>query len=167
MYKILGADGRQYGPVDGSQLGRWIAEGRANAFTQTLAEGAAAWKPLGTLPEFASHFPMAAPPAMMPAAGYRRTSPSAVWGLVCGIFSFFGCFCCCLNIPLGVLGLVLSLIGLSQVHDFPETYDGRAVAIAGIVVSALGLLLGIALLMSSAANGNFQYNHNWHHFHRF
>ncbi|MGH7979865.1 MAG: DUF4339 domain-containing protein, partial [Limisphaerales bacterium] len=61
MYKILGADGRQYGPVSGEQLARWIAEGRANAHTQTLAEGAAEWKPLGSLPEFAAHLAVAPP----------------------------------------------------------------------------------------------------------
>ena len=167
MYKILGADGRQYGPVNADQLRQWIAEGRANAYTQVLAEGAAEWKPLGALPEFAALFPWAAPSAMRPATGHRRTNTSAVWGLVCGILSVFGCCCCCWNIPLGVLGLIFSLTALSQIHEFPETYEGRALAIAGIVVSALGLLMGISMLLSSAANGNFQYNHNWHHFHRF
>ena len=166
MYKILGADGRQYGPVNADQLRRWIAEGRANAYTQALAEGAADWKPLGALPEFAALFQMAAPPAITHFAGYRRMNASAVWGLVCGIVSLFGCFCCCLNIPMGALGLILSITALSQINDFPETYEGRAVAIAGIVVSALGLLLGIAIMIANAANGNLQYHYNWQHFHR-
>ena len=166
MYKILGADGRQYGPVNADQLRRWITEGRANAYTQALAEGAPDWKPLGALPEFAALFPMAAPPAITTAPGYRRMSASAVWGLVCGIVSVFGCFCCCLNIPMGALGLILSLTALSQINDFPEAYEGRGVAIAGIVVSAVGLLLGISILIANAANGNFQYHYNWQHFHR-
>lgn len=166
MYKILGADGRQYGPVNADQLRRWIAEGRANAYTHTLAEGATGWKPLGTLPEFAALFPVAAPPAFTPATGHRRTSGYAIWGLICGILSFFVCLCCCLNIPLGALGLIFSLTGLSQINDFPETYEGRAIAIAGIVVSALGLLLGIAIMISNMANGNYQYHYNWQH-HRF
>src|SRR5215469_12874987 len=111
MYKILGADGRQYGPVSADQLRRWIAEGRANAYTHTLAEGASDWKPLGSLPEFAAHFPSAAPPAISTWTTRRRTTNGfAIWGLVCGILAVFFCFCCCLNIPLSALGLIFSLI---------------------------------------------------------
>ena len=56
MYKIVGADGREYGPATAGQLWQWIAEGRANAQTPALAPGAPEWKPLGALPEFAEHF---------------------------------------------------------------------------------------------------------------
>jgi hypothetical protein len=164
MYKILGADGRQYGPVTAEQLRRWIAEGRANAYTQTLVEGATEWKPLGALPEFATHYPSAAPPAISPGTGYyRRTNGYAMWGLICGIVSVFFCLCCCLNIPLGALGLIFSLIGLTQINELPELYEGRALAIVGIIFSALGLLLGIAILFANAANGNFHVHHNWHY----
>ena len=41
MYKIIGIDGREYGPVSAGQLRQWIVEGRANAQTQALAPGAA------------------------------------------------------------------------------------------------------------------------------
>ena len=53
MYRILGGDGKQYGPVDADTLRQWIADGRANAQTQVFAEGGTAWVPLGSLPEFA------------------------------------------------------------------------------------------------------------------
>jgi ABC-type amino acid transport system permease subunit len=53
MYRILGADGRQYGPVDADQLRKWVRDGRANANTGVLAEGATEWKPLSAFPEFA------------------------------------------------------------------------------------------------------------------
>jgi hypothetical protein len=46
MYKIIGADGREYGPVTADQLRNWIAEGRATAQTRAQAEGSAQWKPL-------------------------------------------------------------------------------------------------------------------------
>ena len=52
MYKIIGADGREYGPVSADQLRQWIREGRANAQTKTQAEGSTEWKPLGEFPEF-------------------------------------------------------------------------------------------------------------------
>ncbi len=54
MYRIIGADEREYGPVSADQLRQWIAEGRANAQTRVLVEGATEWKPLGALPEFFS-----------------------------------------------------------------------------------------------------------------
>ena len=66
MYKIIGADGREYGPATAGQLRQWIAEGRANAQTQTLAPGAPEWKPLGALPEFAGHFAPPIPPVIGP-----------------------------------------------------------------------------------------------------
>ncbi|HEV2454811.1 MAG TPA: DUF4339 domain-containing protein [Verrucomicrobiae bacterium] len=168
MYKIVGADGRQYGPVSADQLRRWILEGRANASTQTLAEGAAEWKPLGVLPEFAANFPAAAPPPFRPVTPvHRQTNASALWGLIFGIVANCFCCCCCLNIPLGALGLIFSLIGLSQINEMPDIYEGRALAIVGIVVSAVALLLGLLILFANAANGNIHITHHWQHFPRY
>jgi len=65
MYKLIGADGKEYGPVSAEQLRQWIAEGRANAQTQVRAEGATDWAPAGQVAEFADLF--AAPPP--PVAG--------------------------------------------------------------------------------------------------
>jgi hypothetical protein len=53
MYKIIGADQREYGPVTAEQLRQWIAEGRMNGQTLAQAEGATEWKPLSAFPEFA------------------------------------------------------------------------------------------------------------------
>src|SRR5215472_941173 len=72
MYRIIGADDREYGPVTADQLRQWIAEGRANAQTKVLVEGATEWKPLGTLPEFFS-----APPPLT-AAPLVATAASAL-----------------------------------------------------------------------------------------
>ncbi len=52
MYKIIGDDGREYGPVNADQLRQWIREGRATAQTKAQAEGSADWKPISTFPEF-------------------------------------------------------------------------------------------------------------------
>lgn len=61
MYKIIGADGRPYGPVTADQLREWIASGRANGQTMVQVEGAADWKPLSSFPEFASALASAPP----------------------------------------------------------------------------------------------------------
>jgi uncharacterized membrane protein len=53
MYKIIGGDKNEYGPVSAEQIRQWIKEGRANNQTQTRAEGSDEWKPLAAFPEFA------------------------------------------------------------------------------------------------------------------
>lgn len=62
MYKILGADQREYGPVSAEQIADWVRQGRANANTLARAEGAENWAPLATFPEFAPLFVGAPPP---------------------------------------------------------------------------------------------------------
>jgi len=53
MYKVIGADQKPYGPVTAELLRQWIAEGRINAQTSVLPDGATDWQPLATFPEFA------------------------------------------------------------------------------------------------------------------
>ena len=53
MFKVIGADQKEYGPVTAEQLRRWIAEGRAGGQTMVQAEGTTEWKLLSTFPEFA------------------------------------------------------------------------------------------------------------------
>jgi hypothetical protein len=53
MYKIIGADQKEYGPVSVEQLRQWINEGRVNAQTLVRPEGETEWKPLSAFAEFA------------------------------------------------------------------------------------------------------------------
>lgn len=62
MYKIIGADQKEYGPVTADQIRHWIAEGRANAQTRAQAEGSADWKPLSEWPEFSEALAAKPPP---------------------------------------------------------------------------------------------------------
>ncbi len=151
MYRIIGADGKEYGPITAEQLRRWIAESRANAQSQVWAEGATDWKPLGQLPEFADA--LAIPPARitipaqisaLPPA--PRNNPMAVTGLIMGIVSVtLGL--CCYGAPFNVLGVVFSLVGLSQIKKDPQREQGRGLAIAGLVLSLVGILIGVLLLI--------------------
>jgi hypothetical protein len=72
MYKIIGTDGNEYGPVSADQLRQWIAEGRANAQTKVQPEGSTEWKTLGTLAEFADVFAGATPPPTVAAIDTQR-----------------------------------------------------------------------------------------------
>jgi Domain of unknown function (DUF4190)/GYF domain 2 len=163
MYRIIGADGRQYGPVSAEQIRRWIAEGRANAQTQVLADGTTDWKPLGTFPEFADAFATNRPPPINPFSGshLRTTNSFATWGMIFGILALV---CCCPKILFGALGLIFSLIGLSQINERPDIYEGRGFAIAGIVLSALGLMLALFGWIFLAGHPEF---YNLQHYHRY
>ena len=52
MYKIIGADQKEYGPITADQIQQWISEGRVNGQTQACAEDTQDWKPLSQFPEF-------------------------------------------------------------------------------------------------------------------
>lgn len=51
MFTILGADGKEYGPVTAGKLHEWIAAGRANLQTKARRDGETEWKTLGDFPE--------------------------------------------------------------------------------------------------------------------
>ncbi len=53
MYKIIGGDGNEYGPVSLEVMRQWLAENRVNGETQVRGE-TTEWKPLAQFPEFAT-----------------------------------------------------------------------------------------------------------------
>lgn len=85
-----------------------------------------------------------------------KTNSFATAGLIFGILSLT----CCCGCPFNILGLVFSLIGLSQINRHPELYEGRGLAIAGLILSAASLVLGFVLALL-----NFAFhppNFGWH-----
>jgi len=53
MYRIIGGDQKEYGPVTADELRRWITEGRLSGQSYVRGEGSSEWKPLSSFPEFA------------------------------------------------------------------------------------------------------------------
>lgn len=147
MFKIIGADGKQYGPASIEQVRVWMAEGRVNAQTIAWREGGANWLPLGAFPEFASP---AAPPlgatATFPTGtvGPKRTNSMALAGFVFAIISIVFGWCCCFGIPFNLLGLIFSAVGLYQINGDPSQ-QGKSLAIAGIVISLLSMFFGVLI----------------------
>ncbi|HUJ44150.1 MAG TPA: GYF domain-containing protein [Opitutaceae bacterium] len=76
MFKILGADGREYGPVPADQITKWIGEGRADQRTLAQPAGETTWKPLSQFPEFASIF-APTPPVVTPGGATAAVLPTA------------------------------------------------------------------------------------------
>jgi hypothetical protein len=145
IYKIIGDDGKEYGPATAEQLRQWIATGRVESRTPVFVTGAPDWNFVGLLPEFAGCFATGTPPTIAPPRGtsvagrMAKTNSYAQAGLIFGILSMT---CCCCGFPFGILGLVFSLIALSQINANPHLQAGRGLAIAGLILSILSLLLG-------------------------
>ena len=151
MYKIIGADGQQYGPVDLEQMKRWMAENRVRTDTLVQAEGTTEWKPLSSFPEFADELrsapPIITPIAPPPAPSNPRASNKIAAG-VCGIIlGGFGIHkfilgytgagvimllasllsCGALYTAMHIIGLVEGIVYLTKTDDeFVRLYvDGR------------------------------------------
>jgi hypothetical protein len=169
LYKIIGEDGKEYGPATFAQIRQWIGEGRVESRTPVFTEGAKDWNFVGLLPEFAGCFTSAAtPPAIAPPLQTRsvasepaKTNSYAQAGMICGILSVV---CCCCGFPFGVLGLVFSLIGLSQIKANPHMYGGRGMAIAGLILSIVSLMLGAGSLLTNLLLTPPQVMWNFGHF---
>ena len=139
MYRIIGKDGQQYGPVTAEQLRGWIAENRANAQTLVQTDGSQDWKPLGSLLEFAADLkppPMSAmpPPPINPPPSTSNPRASN-------------------KLPAGICGILLGSLGI---HKFILGYTGTGLimllvtlltcGIGGVVMHVIGLIEGIIYL---------------------
>jgi len=68
MFRIIGGDSKQYGPVTAEEVREWIRLGRAGAQTQAQREGKTDWQPLSSFPEFADSFAGSAATGTAPSA---------------------------------------------------------------------------------------------------
>ena len=145
MYKVMGTDGKEYGPVSAEALRQWIAERRAAWETRVQAEGTTEWKPLSAFPEFSAALagaPRAASPPPLTgapiAAPQGRTSGMAVASLVLGLVGFCGIT--------GIIGIILGIAAQVKIRRSGGKLKGSGLAIAGIVVSCVMFLLSIPIL---------------------
>ena len=154
MYKVMGTDGKEYGPVSVEVLHEWIAQRRANGQTRVQAEGGTEWKSLSELPEFTAALTSApravSPPplaAIPPATSPDKTSGMAIASLVLGILGFCGIT--------AILGLILGIAAHLKIRKSGGRLKGGGLATAGIVISGfmlfVSLLIGAALLLPALA----------------
>jgi hypothetical protein len=142
MYKIIGADQIEYGPITAEQVRQWVAEGRLNGLSKIQAEGSGVWKQLRDTPEFSALVPPSPanlgvlPPGSRAAA--PASNPLAGWALGTGIASLP---CCCL-VVLSPVSIVLGVVALSQIKQNPNQ-GGRGMAVAGIVLGCISLLMSL------------------------
>ncbi len=155
MYKLIGADGKEYGPVSVDQLRQWIYEGRANYETQLLAENAVEWRPLGAFGEFAAALASisTAPQTIRPLASNASlgTNGMSIAGFILGIFSLPSCCCCFVSLPCSILGIIFSCLALSHLKANPLR-GGRGLAIAGLVLAIIGLIFTLFFMFGGMLN---------------
>jgi hypothetical protein len=65
MYRIIGGDGKEYGPISAEQLKQWLRDRRVNGQTQVRAEGDAGFRPLSSFPDLGAG--VAVPPPLFEA----------------------------------------------------------------------------------------------------
>jgi len=67
MFKILGSDGKEYGPVTLGNVIEWIRDGRANLQTKVRKNDETEWKTLADFPEFVptGTAPLVVPPPLV------------------------------------------------------------------------------------------------------
>ncbi|HVY72291.1 MAG TPA: RDD family protein, partial [Verrucomicrobiae bacterium] len=57
-FKIIGGDGREYGPAGLEEIRAWVREGRVAATTMLWRSDCGAWAPAGTYEELRADFPL-------------------------------------------------------------------------------------------------------------
>src|SRR6266496_6460414 len=123
MYKVIGSDGKEYGPISLEQLQQWRAEGRINARTRVLGPGATEWKTASEFPELG----LASPPGI-PGAGGSALPPSlpageekclAIASFVLGLLSMV-----CFGFLAGIPAIICGHIARSRVRQSPARYTG-------------------------------------------
>lgn len=157
MYKILGGDQKEYGPVSADQVREWITQRRVGAQTMIQADGSSEWKPLGTFPEFAAALApsvVVAPAAAVVEADNPMSAvvpyknPKALIAYYLAIFSLIPC----VGLPLGIAAFILGIAGLKVSQTHPNAH-GKVHAWIGIILGGLcglGNLVLVILMLAGA-----------------
>jgi len=86
-------------------------------------------------------------PMMM--GGQPKFTPLAIISMVLGILSIPACCCNFFGAPFSIAGLVLGILAMGKIRSNPQMFKGGGMAIAGIVCSAVGLLLDLVAIFST------------------
>ena len=158
MYKIIGADGKEYGPITVDQLKQWIAQGRANQQTKVLADGATEWKTLADIPELAAALPITTTVAPIMSTSVvsaaDQVSGPAVGLIVTAILGFL----------LQATALAMNLLGVGmgvlQGQAAPDAWVSMFSGTLGVIGSVLGIVVS-GLILYGALKMKKLEKHGW------
>jgi len=159
MYKIIGTDGKEYGPINEDGLRMWISEGRAHSQSLVRKESETQWRQLGTFTEFASTMTPGPIAAVVPplatgnetvAAIIPYRNPQALVAYYLGLFSILPV----LGFFMGVTAFILGIRGLLFASRNPQA-KGKVHAWVGIICGGIfglvNLLIIVAMFIGFAA----------------
>jgi competence protein ComGC len=149
MYKIIGADGKEYGPVSIDQLRDWLAQGRINAQTRVKPVEIDEWKAAAEVPELAALLRppearaagQAPPPILTPPKLPARDNGLAILSFVLGLCSFV----VCLGVLTGIPAIICGHIARSRATRQPARYGGSGLATAGLVLGYLSIVVSLVV----------------------
>ena len=149
VYKLMGGDGKEYGPVDAHQVKTWIGEHRLEKKSPVMVDEAKDWVFLESRPEFTSALAAQSDGASPPVIGRGGSvnaiipykNPRALIAYYCGVFAVLPV----IGILFGFIGLVLGISGLRFRRRKREA-GGAIHAWIGILVGGFFALLWLALV---------------------
>lgn len=162
MYKIIGADGKEYGPISVDVLKKWIVEGRANAQTKVLPEGATEWLTVAQIPELTTTISASPPPAQFLAVPHSGPSIAAqVNGPAIGLIVI--AIVQILGTTFGLLwNIFFTGVNLYQTGLDPEVQKIAALfsGTVGFVSGAIGFIVAGLILFGALRMRKLQ-NYGW------
>lgn len=169
MYKIIGGDGKQYGPVTEEQIRTWISEGRASGQTQVQREGETEWQPLSGFPEFAAGLAAQAQAQAMPPlsqistvatglSGEREAALAAVRGpaLALQITTILGVIGIALGLAINIMTLMGIQLPVSRLEGQPglepemEHFINSLSGGIGLVQNLIGVAVAVVIFKGVA-----------------
>jgi hypothetical protein len=135
MYKIIGTDQKEYGPISAEEIRRWISEGRIGAQSKVQVGDKADWKLLADIPEFGEVLKnrVLLLPITVPGIAAKTNGMALAW-LVCGISGWF----CGIT---AVVGLVLGPVSMNKIKKGNGQLGGSGMALCGTIVSGVLVVL--------------------------
>ena len=153
MYKIIGGDQKEYGPITADQIAQWIREGRVAANTQARMEGTEDWKPLSSFPEFAAALglspatpplPGATPPFGYSAPAHDRSAGDALKGPAIALIVV-----CCIDLLLALFQIVRHNATMQLYSANPLFQDPQMQKLLQTTAGPVGLLtIGFQVLVT-------------------
>lgn len=151
QYKLMGGDGREYGPVDAAQVKVWIKEQRLEKKSPVLVDDARDWIFLESLPEFAkalaAQVENPTPPVIGKGGGLNLVipykNPRALFAYYFSVFALIPV----IGMVLGFIALALGISGLGFRRRHPEA-GGAIHAWVGILAGGFFALFWLVLVAS-------------------
>lgn len=156
MQIYLGRGVRREGPFSLEEVQARLAEGLTRPGDLAWFEGAPNWMPVRQVPGLEAARPMFQPqPALLPVQPLvgsgksvrtgRQSGPPleryAITSLVLGVLGFF------VPIILSIPGAIFGHLGLGRIQRSKGTVGGRGLALAGVIVSYVGMVMWIAAIV--------------------